>query len=99
MGHIADGNLHFFVKPGMDGALREDCDEDVYSALNQFNGTISAEHGIGFEKRSWLLRTRSTEEIALMRSLKSALDPRGILNPGCVFEWSAARLMVQSTEG
>jgi FAD/FMN-containing dehydrogenase len=83
----------------MDGALREDCDEDVYSALNQFNGTISAEHGIGFEKRSWLLRTRSTEEIALMRSLKSALDPRGILNPGCVFEWSAARLMVQSTEG
>lgn len=86
MGHIADGNLHFFVKPGLKDALREDCDEDVYGALATFGGTISAEHGIGYEKRDWLLRTCSTEEIAMMRSLKNALDPKGILNPGCVFE-------------
>lgn len=86
MGHIADGNLHFFVKPGRKDARKEDCDEDVYGALESFGGTISAEHGIGYEKRAWLLRTRSAEEIAMMRSLKKALDPKGILNPGCVFE-------------
>jgi FAD/FMN-containing dehydrogenase len=85
MGHIADGNLHFFIKPGRKDAQRIDCDEDVYGALEGFDGTISAEHGIGYEKRAWLLRTRSSEEIAMMRSLKKALDPRGILNPGCVF--------------
>lgn len=86
MGHIADGNLHFFIKPRLEGACKEDCDEDVYGPLKAFGGTISAEHGIRFEKRSWLLRTRSNEEIALMRSLKNALDPRGILNRGCVLE-------------
>jgi FAD/FMN-containing dehydrogenase len=86
MGHIADGNLHFFVRPGKADARKEDCDEDVYGALGQFGGTISAEHGIGFEKRSWLVRTRSNEELALMRSLKQLLDPQGILNPGCVLE-------------
>lgn len=86
MGHIADGNLHFFVKPGRKDARREDCDEDVYGALESFGGTISAEHGIGFEKRAWLLRTRSSQEVGMMRLLKNALDPRGILNPGCVFE-------------
>lgn len=86
MGHIADGNLHFFIQPGDVDAFKVDCDEDVYGPLKQFGGTISAEHGIGFEKRSWLLRNRSAEEVALMRSLKKALDPKGILNRGCVFE-------------
>lgn len=86
MGHIADGNLHFFVKPGHKYVRKEDCDEDVYGALKSFGGTISAEHGIGYEKRAWLLRTRSAEEVAVMRSLKNAFDPRRILNPGCVFE-------------
>ena len=85
-GQVADGNLHFFVKPGRKDARREDCDEDVYGALESFGGTISAEHGIGFEKRAWLLRTRSSQEVGMMRSLKNALDPKGILNPGCVFE-------------
>ena len=49
-----------------------------------YNGSVSAEHGIGLEKRKWLAITRSVAEIALMRTLKLALDPQGILNPGKV---------------
>jgi FAD/FMN-containing dehydrogenase len=45
---------------------------------------VSAEHGIGIEKRAWLPLSRSADEIALMRRLKQALDPRSILNPGRV---------------
>ena len=47
---------------------------------------MSAEHGIGFEKRAHLGRSRSAEEIELMKALKRTLDPKGILNPGRVFE-------------
>ena len=48
------------------------------------HGSVSAEHGIGLEKREWLAITRSPAEIALMRTLKQALDPQEILNPGKV---------------
>jgi FAD/FMN-containing dehydrogenase len=47
-----------------------------------YNGSVSAEHGIGLDKREWLHLTRSSEELALMRTLKTALDPNGNLNPG-----------------
>ena len=46
---------------------------------------ISAEHGIGLEKREYLKHSRSAQEIALMQSIKQALDPKGILNPGKIF--------------
>ena len=46
---------------------------------------ISAEHGIGLEKRAYLGQSRSAEEIALMKTLKKAIDPRNILNPGKIF--------------
>lgn len=84
-GHIGDGNLHLLVSPRpFDEAARHRAEEIVYSALVPFNGSISAEHGIGVEKRDWLHISRTAEEIALMRTLKSALDPKAILNPGKV---------------
>ena len=81
-GHMADGNLHLFVNPGEDGVTHEDCDEVVYRRLTQFKGSISAEHGIGLDKRAWLSASRSSEEIRLMKNLKTSFDPQGLLNPG-----------------
>ena len=56
----------------------------VYAELAPFGGSISAEHGIGLEKKPFLGITRSPIEIGMMQSLKRALDPKGILNPGKV---------------
>lgn len=83
MGHIGDGNLHLFVHPGVnDPSLHTQSDEEVYGALKAYGGSISAEHGIGTEKRRWLSVSRSDDEIALMRTLKRSLDPKNLLNPG-----------------
>ena len=54
--------------------------------LEAHGGSISAEHGIGLVKKPYLECTRSSEEIALMRGIKAVLDPKGILNPGKVFD-------------
>ena len=86
-GHLADGNLHFVFAPGAgDAETRRRVEEIVYSPLQAVGGAISAEHGIGLEKKAWLPISRTPEEIALMRQLKSALDPLGILNPGTVVD-------------
>ena len=84
LGHMADGNLHFFVAPGEQGDFHAASDECVYAPLKQYGGSVSAEHGIGLEKLHWLLHSKSAAEIALMRSLKKTLDPNNILNPGRV---------------
>ncbi len=85
IGHIGDGNLHFFVHPGCAGEHQhEQSDADVYAPLQAIGGSISAEHGIGTEKRRHLSVSRSGEEIALMQVLKRTLDPQGILNAGKV---------------
>jgi FAD/FMN-containing dehydrogenase len=89
IGHIADGNLHFFVVPGVSGSedeLHEQVDREIYDPLRALGGAVSAEHGIGMEKKRWLAHSRSDTEIALMRSVKQTLDPRGILNPGRIFD-------------
>jgi len=59
-------------------------DECVYGPLQQYGGSVSAEHGIGLEKISWLPHSKSAAEIQLMRTLKKSLDPNNILNPGRV---------------
>jgi FAD/FMN-containing dehydrogenase len=86
-GHIADGNLHIVVAAGeahrATFAAVERC---VYEPLRSISGSISAEHGIGLERKEYLGISRSAAEIATMRALKTALDPRGILNPGKVFD-------------
>ena len=86
LGHVGDGNLHFFVHPAADGdRLHEQADEDVYAPLAAIGGSVSAEHGIGVEKRAYLGISRNAAEVALMKTLKQALDPKGILNPGRIF--------------
>lgn len=86
-GHLGDGNIHLVLTVGSDGeeAVRS-VEGIVYEALGKRQGVVSAEHGIGLEKRPYLRQSRSEEEIALMRTLKKALDPKNILNPGKILE-------------
>jgi FAD/FMN-containing dehydrogenase len=85
-GHLGDGNLHLI--PGVgdgSGEARHAVENIIYGALRKCGGSVSAEHGIGLEKRDYLAWSRNSEEIALMRTLKRALDPHNILNPGKIF--------------
>jgi FAD/FMN-containing dehydrogenase len=88
-GHIADGNLHIIFAPRA-GPLADDAraavEEIVYRPLAASRGAVSAEHGIGLEKKAYLGISRTREEIALMRLLKRTLDPHGVLNPGKVVD-------------
>lgn len=86
-GHIGDGNLHLVSwVPGRSLAEqpKHAMDTVVYGTIRELGGSISAEHGIGTLKKPWLPYARSEAEIALMRVLKAALDPAGLLNPGKV---------------
>ncbi|HKW84634.1 MAG TPA: FAD-binding oxidoreductase, partial [Burkholderiaceae bacterium] len=86
-GHIGDGNLHLVSWVdglSVDEQPKRDMDAVIYGLVRDFNGSISAEHGIGTVKKPWLGHARSEAEIALMRTLKQALDPQGLLNPGKV---------------
>ncbi len=84
-GHMGDGNLHVVISPdGLPADARADIERIVYAPLERIGGSISAEHGIGLEKKPWLTVSRSAAEIALMRTLKRVMDPKGILNPGRV---------------
>lgn len=90
-GHLGDGNLHVVVSVGdRSEEARNAVEEVVYGHLEPIGGSVSAEHGIGFEKRAHLGRSRTPEEVALMKTLKRTLDPRSILNPGRVFETEGA---------
>lgn len=84
-GHLGDGNLHISVSAGSaDVSVRREVEAMVYQPLAALGGSVSAEHGIGLEKRPWLSTCRSNAEIELMRILKQALDPLNLLNPGKV---------------
>lgn len=86
-GHLGDGNLHVIVGVGDDSLeARRGVEACVYEPLRSRGGSVSAEHGVGLEKRPYLQFTRTPEEIATMRTIKQALDPRGILNPGKIFD-------------
>ena len=84
-GHIGDGNLHFSIYPGA-ARDREAVNELVYFPLQALRGSVSAEHGIGLEKKAYLKYTRSEAEIELMRKTKRMMDPANILNPGKIFD-------------
>ncbi len=91
-GHIGDGNLHVNVmKPdALDKAefLRRTKEADVamFELVKKHGGSISAEHGIGLLKKAYLGYSRTAREIEAMRDIKRSLDPKGILNPGKVFD-------------
>jgi D-lactate dehydrogenase (cytochrome) len=89
-GHVGDGNLHFNLNqaPGADRAMflaREaSVKRAVHDLVRDFGGSFSAEHGIGQLKIDELARYAPPVELEVMRAIKRALDPRGILNPGKV---------------
>ncbi|MCY3840438.1 MAG: FAD-binding oxidoreductase [Gammaproteobacteria bacterium] len=88
-GHIGDGNIHFAVAAGKDDDAQDGVKHAVYQPLASIGGSVSAEHGVGLDKKKYLGLSRNDEEIALMRTLKRALDPNGILNPGKIFDAAA----------
>ena len=89
-GHLGDGNLHYNVSPAEGADANAFMDSEplvnrvVYDAVARHHGSISAEHGLGQLKREDNVRYKSPVELALMRSIKQALDPLGIMNPGKV---------------
>jgi FAD/FMN-containing dehydrogenase len=90
-GHIGDGNLHLnILKPdAMDKdeffAKCATVNKWVFETVERYNGSISAEHGVGMTKRDYLGYSRSPEEIACMKAVKAVFDPNGIMNPGKIF--------------
>ena len=89
-GHLGDGNLHYNVSPPLGAdyaafvARTPEVNRVVHDSVGEFGGSISAEHGVGQYKREEILRYKSAVEIDLMRAIKRALDPLGIMNPGKV---------------
>ncbi|CAL9419463.1 putative FAD-linked oxidoreductase [Actinosynnema sp. ALI-1.44] len=87
-GHLGDDNVHIAVITGETTRERKpEVEHIVYRLVTESGGSISAEHGVGFEKRSYLGYTRSAEEIALMGRLKQLFDPRGVLNRDRMIPW------------
>jgi FAD/FMN-containing dehydrogenase len=83
-GHVGDGNLHYNVgSPDLMGR-RAEVNRIVYRIVAEFGGSISAEHGLGQLKREDVLLQKSALEMELMRTVKRAIDPRGLMNPGKV---------------
>ncbi len=87
-GHLGDGNLHYNVSPPKGhlgdnfGVIEAAVNCVAHDAVNAFGGSVSAEHGLGVLRRSEAARFKSPVELAMMRSIKRALDPQGIMNPG-----------------
>jgi len=88
LGHMGDGNLHVAIGAGGDRETVERC---VYEPLRAISGSVSAEHGIGLEKKPWLDVTRGPSEIAMMKQLKQLFDPNNILNRGKIFDLPSAK--------
>jgi FAD/FMN-containing dehydrogenase len=90
-GHIGDGNLHLnILKP--DNLSKDEffakcatVNKWVFETVQKYNGSISAEHGVGMTKRDYLTYSRSEAEIAYMKAIKQVFDPNGIMNPGKIF--------------
>ena len=89
-GHVADGNLHVNLLDVDPGRAAEVTDR-VLRIVAGLGGSISAEHGVGRAKIPWLELSRSPSDLAAMRTIKDALDPQGLLNPGVLFGENGSR--------
>ena len=91
-GHLGDGNIHFNVLPpaGLDDAAQATvlyrCEAVIFAEVDARHGSISAEHGIGRVKRRAFLERTPALDLALLRKVKDALDPAGLMSPGRIFE-------------
>ncbi|MGO1749856.1 MAG: FAD-binding oxidoreductase [Marinobacter sp.] len=91
-GHIGDGNLHLNILKPEDMAKEdffEKCQQVnkwVFEIVERYQGSVSAEHGVGMTKKPYLQYTRSETEIAYLRGIKQVFDPNGIINPGKIFD-------------
>ena len=92
-GHLGDGNLHYNVQAPVEGDpkafLRDNevrVPQLVYDAVAEFGGSFSAEHGVGELKADKLEKYQSPVALSMMRAIKQALDPQGIMNPGRVLK-------------
>jgi glycolate oxidase len=87
-GHAGDGNLHpnfiFDRDDPRAESMTETVRDEIFEAALDLGGTVTAEHGIGTSRRAFLERQRGPEAVRVMRAIKAALDPLGILNPGKV---------------
>ncbi len=85
-GHIVDGNIHLIVgKKDTTQQNSKKINAIVYRNLKKHLGSVSAEHGIGLDKKDYLYTSKTSQEIALMKTLKQTLDPKNILNPNRIF--------------
>ncbi|WP_313335297.1 FAD-binding oxidoreductase [Comamonas sp.] len=84
-GHVGDGNLHVTTDSQTINGEDEALEAVLYGLVQQFQGSVSAEHGIGLHKMPYLGFSRTPQELAAMRAIKQALDPLGLMNPGKVF--------------
>jgi FAD/FMN-containing dehydrogenase len=85
-GHVGDGNIHLAISLGEHlPEAKLELEGFVYTPLDALNGSISAEHGIGLDKKPYLSLNRSEDEIAMMKQIKTVFDPNHILNPGRFF--------------
>ena len=91
VGHVGDGNFHlaYLVKEGDAGqrTLAEAMSERMVQRAIALEGTCSGEHGVGLHKMGFLVDEAGAGAVALMRSIKHALDPKNIMNPGKIFDW------------
>lgn len=88
-GHAGNGNIHvnLLVDPGNADEMKraEACLDEVFSLVLSLDGTLSGEHGVGMAKRPFVPREIDATTVAVMKSVKRALDPSNILNPGKIF--------------
>jgi glycolate oxidase len=97
-GHAGDGNLHTTLVKNPDSTMEEwyDIEEkalvELYEAVHSIGGKLSGEHGIGIKRKKYMERMTDPVELKMMRSIKRALDPNNIMNPGKIFELEPERV-------